>query len=76
MNYLTDSKGIIIMKRTITAATLVVDYSWQLSDAEVQKIAKRIPGGSTYTLACLIMLHPKFTLKVTENRDGTFEIDE
>ena len=50
------------MKRTITAATLVVDYSWQLSDAEVQKIAKRIPGGSTYTLARLIMLHPKFSL--------------
>ena len=64
------------MKRTITAATLVVHYSWQLSDADVQKLAKRNPGGSTHALACLIMQHPKFTLKVTENPDGTFEIDE
>ena len=64
------------MKRTITAATLVVHYSWQLSDAELQKVAKLIPGASTYTLACLIMHHPKFTLEVTENPDGTFEIDD
>ena len=64
------------MKRTITAATLVVDYSWQLSDAEVQKIAKRIPGGSTYTLACLIMNHDKFSLDVTKNSDGTFDLKE
>ena len=64
------------MKRTITAATLVVHYSWQLSNADVQKLAKRNPGGSTRALARLIMLHPKFTLEVTENPDGTFEIDE
>lgn len=64
------------MKRTITAATLVVHYSWQLSDAEVQKLAKRNPGGSTDTLARLIVQHQKFTLDVTENPDGTFEIDE
>lgn len=64
------------MTKTITPATLVVHYSWQLSDADVQKLAKRNAGASTYTLACLIIHHPKFTLGVTENRDGTFEIDE
>ena len=76
MNHLTNSKGIIIMKRTITAATLVVHYSWQLSDADVQKLAKRNPGGSTHTLACLIMNHDKFSLDVTKNSDGTFDLKE
>ena len=64
------------MTRTITAATLIVHYSYQLSDADIQKIAKRIPGGTPYTMACLIILHPKFTLDVKENRDGTFELTE
>ena len=64
------------MKRTITAATLVVQYSYQLSDNDIQKITKKSPGASPYTLASLIILHPKFTLDVTENSDGTFEIDE
>ena len=64
------------MTRTITAATLIVHYSYQLSDADIQKIAKRIPGGTPYTMASLIILHPKFTLDIKENRDGTFELTE
>ena len=64
------------MTRTITAATLVVHYSYQLSDADIQKIAKRIPGGNPYAMAILIMYHPKFTLDVKENHDGTFELTE
>ena len=76
MNHLTNSKGIIIMSRTITAATLVVHYSWQLSDDDIKKVNALIPGASVYTLACLIIHHPKFTLKIEENSDGTFEIYE
>ena len=64
------------MSRTITAATLIVHYSYQLSDADIQKIAKRIPGGTPFAMASLIIKHPKFTLDVKENEDGTFELTE
>ena len=64
------------MSRTITAATLLVHYSYQLSDADIQKISRLVPDGTPFAMASLVIKHPKFTLDIKENEDGTFELTE
>lgn len=58
--------------KNITAAALVVFHAYELSDKELTKLHKQYPGPSA--LADAVISHPKFTLEVTKNSDGTYNI--
>lgn len=60
--------------KNITAASLVVFHAYQLSDKELNKLHKLHPTQSE--LADAVIAHPYFTLEVTKNSDGTYNIVE
>lgn len=61
--------------KTVTAATLIVDYSYCLSDSELKDLYQQA-GGNVSKTAALLVKHAKFDYKVTDNEDGTYNLED
>lgn len=60
--------------KNVTASALIVYHAFELSDTELKKLHRVTKNQSE--LADAVIAHPWFTLKVTKNSDGTYNIIE